>query len=112
MELNFKIWVTHGGEMVFGKGRAQLLEAVERSGSISEAARALGLSYRHAWSMISASEKRLGCALVERSRGGRGGGKARVTDCGRRLLACYRRAEAEFAALAEKKGEGFEDVAG
>ena len=103
MELNFKIWLTHGGEMVFGRGRAELLEAIDRTGSISAAARRMGLSYRHAWAMLDSSEKHLRRELVERARGGAGGGGARMTAYGRRLLERYRSVETEFAALAGKK---------
>ena len=60
MELRSKVWLLHKGKMVFGRGRAELLEAIGRTGSISAAARELELSYRHAWPMIRARAKRLG----------------------------------------------------
>ncbi|MHC4714882.1 MAG: winged helix-turn-helix domain-containing protein [Planctomycetota bacterium] len=110
MELNFKIWLTHNGEMVLGKGRAQLLEAVDAAGSIAAAARSVDLSYRHAWAMISSSEKRLGRALVERFRGGRGGGTARLTSYAQRLLNTYRGLQVRFAQLAERTGKGLKGI--
>ena len=100
MELNSKIWITHKGEMVFGRGRAQLHEAVERTGSLSEAARRLGLSYRHAWSMLDSSERHLGKALVKRTRGGAGGGGAALTAAGRNLLGKYLAIEQRFEEFA------------
>lgn len=77
MELNAKVWMSQNGRVVFGRGRAELLDAIDAAGSISAAARRLGMSYRHAWTILRTSEKRLGRPLVHRSRGGAGGGGAR-----------------------------------
>jgi len=102
MELKAKIWIERGGKLVFGRGRAELLEATERTGSMSAAARELGMSYRHAWSMLRASEQRLGKPLLERRRGGAGGGGARLTPLGKALLVKFRSIEKEFWDLARK----------
>jgi len=93
MNLRAKIWFELGGEHIFGPGRAALLEAVEREGSIQAAAAKVGLSYRHAWSMLRASQRRWDRKLIETSRGGVGGGGARLTDAGRALLRAFRRIE-------------------
>ncbi len=103
MEIKSKVWLMNEGRMVFGKGRRELLEAILAAGSISAAARGLGLSYRHAWSMINSSEKRLRRKLVERVRGGAGGGGARITAYAARLLEKYRSIEREFERLAGEK---------
>ncbi len=100
MELRSKVWLLHNGKMVFGKGRAELLEAIGRTGSISAAARELELSYRHAWTMIRASEKRLGLTLLRRTKGGSGGGGATLTGEARALLSRYREAETKIRSLA------------
>ena len=99
MEIHAKVWLTHGGKMVISRGRAQLLEAVEATGSSSAAARELGMSYRHAWSMLRASEEHIGRPLLEKSRGGVRGGGARLTPYGHRLLKQYRELEARFESL-------------
>ncbi len=96
MELNAKAWITHNGQPVFSKGRAELLEAVDATGSISAAARRLDMSYRHAWSMIRSSEDRLGRSLLERTQGGAHGGGARLTDAARELLKAYRSIESSL----------------
>jgi len=103
MKLKWKAWLEDDGELVFGPGRARLLRCIDRHGSLSAAAEEMDMSYRHAWSMLRASERRLGRALVERKRGGSGGGGARVTDAGRKLLACFERLETEFHRFAEDK---------
>ena len=103
MELKAKLWIEEDGLLVFGKGRAQLLRAIERTGSISAAAREMGMSYRHAWAMLKASEQRLGRPLLRRSRGGAGGGGTELTTHGRALLEKFRSVEAEFMELAGEK---------
>lgn len=106
MKLRAKIWIERGGEHLFGRGRAELLEAVQREGSIQAAAEKMGVSYRHAWTMLKTSEQRWGKKLVETTRGGTGGGGARVTEAGRRLLDAFRRIESRLEELIkEQQGE-------
>ena len=102
MKVKSKLWVTINGGTVFGRGRAALLEEIASTGSISAAARNMGLSYRHAWTMLTASEKRLGFPLVERVRGGRGGGGARLTENARRLLERFRSLESKVQKVTEE----------
>ncbi|MCK4911816.1 MAG: winged helix-turn-helix domain-containing protein [Thermodesulfovibrionales bacterium] len=80
MEVRSKLWIEVDGEPVFGRGRRMLLEAVEKHGSISQAARAIDVSYRRAWSYINAMEERLGIKLVRRRTGGKNGGGAALTE--------------------------------
>jgi molybdate transport system regulatory protein len=76
---------------VFGQGKARLLAAVAEYGSLREAAARLKISYRKAWGDLRKVEACLGVALVERERGGLGGGRTRLTPSAQRLLAAYRR---------------------
>ncbi|MHC5034717.1 MAG: winged helix-turn-helix domain-containing protein [Planctomycetota bacterium] len=103
MKLRGKVWIEVEGQHVFGRGRAALLEAIERTGSIQAAAAKLGLSYRHAWTMLKTSEQRWGRKLVETVRGGRGGGGARVTEAGRGLVRLFRRLEGQLGNLLEEQ---------
>jgi len=103
MRLKSKLWITHDGGTVFGRGRAALLERIARTGSISAAAREMNLSYRHAWTMLTTSEKHLGFRLVERTRGGRGGGGARLTEKARRLVEHFRELEEDVLRLTREK---------
>lgn len=59
------IWLENGGELYFGIGRAQLLYRIQSYGSITKAARSMGMSYRAAWGKIHQSEQALGVKLVE-----------------------------------------------
>lgn len=73
----------------FGPGKARLMEAVERTGSLQEACKDMGLSYSKGSRMIKNTEKQLGIRLVERWTGGNGGGGSRLTPEGKNLLARY-----------------------
>lgn len=77
------VWLEHEGELFFGIGRAQILYNIQRYGSITKAARSMGMSYRAAWGKIQQSERALGVKLVEQ-RGARREG-VRLTREGEEL---------------------------
>ena len=76
-----------------GPGKAALLEALKRTGSISAAGRALDMSYRRAWLLIHSVNQAYKEPLVEASKGGAGVGGAQLTPLGREVLSIYRRME-------------------
>jgi molybdate transport system regulatory protein len=79
----------NGGD--FGPGKADLLDAVARTGSISEAARSMAMSYRRAWMLLDSASKLLGGRrLIVAATGGTKGGGARLTPFGREVVATYR----------------------
>ncbi len=86
MNIRSKIWIEIDGKPVFGRGRRFLLEAIDRHGSINQAAKEINISYRKAWSYLKAMEKRLGITLVERRAGGKNGGGAALTAEARTFL--------------------------
>ncbi len=75
--------------MVLGWGKIMLLRQVAETGSISEAAKRMDISYNHAWSLIRTMNDCFRSPLVESSRGGAGGGGAILTDTGKKALALY-----------------------
>jgi len=85
--------------------RAALLVALEAHGSISAAARAVGMSYKGAWMAIDALNRFVGEPLVDAETGGSGGGGARLTDTGRRVLAFHQALTALQARLLAGHGE-------
>jgi len=91
MEIKVKIMLTDdNGQGFFGGGRYRLLREIAGEGSLKKAAQKLGLSYRKAWGDIRAIEEHLGFAVVERHRGGSGGGGAsKLTDKAKKLLEVY-----------------------
>jgi molybdate transport system regulatory protein len=82
--------VTLSDTFYLGPGRADLLEGIDKTGSIAEAAKGMGMSYKRAWSLVQALNDGYGAALVETQRGGSGQG-ANLTDDGRSVLDAYRR---------------------
>jgi len=83
---------TDDGRPLVGKGRARLLELVDSTGSLTEAARAMGMSYRNAWGVLREVSSAAGGPVVVSRRGGRRGGATRLSPLGRGLLEEYRRA--------------------
>ncbi|WP_119157026.1 TOBE domain-containing protein [Caldimonas tepidiphila] len=85
-----------------GETRVRLLEQIERLGSISQAARAVPMSYKAAWDAVDTLNNLAPQPLVERVSGGRQGGGTRLTDYGRRIVAMYRALEREYQAALDR----------
>ena len=87
----------------FGPGKADLLEAVDRCGSITAAAKDLGMSYRRAWLLLDSMNKTFCAPVIDASFGGKSGGGSKLTSTGRTVLDIYRRLQgkAEAAVTAE-----------
>jgi molybdate transport system substrate-binding protein len=77
------VWLERHGRAVLGEGLLALLECIDRCGSITRAAREVGVSYRHAWVTIKQINEAAGEPLVTASAGGSRGGGAALTPCGR-----------------------------
>src|SRR6188768_2685407 len=75
--------------IAMGPGKADLLKAIDASGSISAAARSLGMSYRRAWLLVDTMNQSFKAPVVETLTGGQKGGGARVTDTGHEVLRRY-----------------------
>ncbi len=103
MEIRSKVWIEVSGEPVFGRGRRFLLEAIEKYGSINQAAKEINISYRKAWAYIKAMEERLGIRLVERQKGGKNGGGANLTDDARVFLRKYEMVERDVREFVDGK---------
>jgi molybdate transport system regulatory protein len=88
--------------IAMGPGKADLLKAIDQSGSISAAARALGMSYRRAWLLVDTMNQSFKTPVVETLTGGQKGGGARVTETGHEVLQRYLEMEAKAAASVKK----------
>ena len=75
-----------GGKSFGGKGRIELLSQINSSGSISQAAKNMKMSYKAAWDAVDMMNNLAGETLVERSKGGKGGGGAQLTERGKRMI--------------------------
>ncbi len=93
-----------GTRPIFGHGKAKLLEAIEKFGSISAAARNINMSYRRAWLLTDSMNKNFVSPLIESSLGGKGGGGAKLTKEGKKVLKLFRDMElkAQNALVKEK----------
>ncbi|RKR06820.1 molybdate transport system regulatory protein [Kushneria sinocarnis] len=87
--------------LVFGPGKADLLAGIERTGSISAASRAMGMSYRKAWQLMETLNSHFVSPVVETRTGGVRQGGARLTPFGRDLLGRYQQLEARARADAD-----------
>src|SRR5829696_4170662 len=101
--VQFRLRVRKGAHVAIGPGKVALLEAVAASGSITGAAKALGMSYRRAWLLIDEMNQCLRAPVVSTETGGPGGGGARLTDAGASLVLQYREIERKTAAAIENK---------
>jgi molybdate transport system regulatory protein len=90
-----RIRVRHKEAIALGPGKVDLLEAIEKVGTLAEAARSLGMSYMRAWHLLQTMNACFKEPLVHTSRGGAERGGAHLTETGKAVLAAYRRMEAE-----------------
>lgn len=91
-----KVWLEKDGELYMGWGRVMLLERIDKFGSIAEAARSMSLSYRNAWLWVEAVNRLAPAPLVEKTTGGAGGGHARLTEEGRKVISEYKELHTRF----------------
>ena len=99
-QVGVRVWVERQGQAVLGEGRADLLAAIERTHSISAAARLLGISYRHAWMLVQQTNEASGEPLVVAATGGLKGGGAQLTPRGKLALEIFARLRDEVRSTA------------
>jgi molybdate transport system regulatory protein len=90
------------GEIALGPGKAELLGHIAKTGSISEAARRMEMSYNRAWLLVRTMNRSFKQPLVTSSRGGDKHGGAELTKSGREVLNLYRTLESKFAVASRK----------
>jgi len=84
-----KVWVENSEGKVIGPGRIELLERIQKSGSIRQAALQMSMSYRQAWQLIEHMNSQLKVPVVISYRGGKGGGHAEITPEGQKVIDQY-----------------------
>jgi molybdate transport system regulatory protein len=105
---NLVVRIKFPAERQLGPGKIDLLEGIERTGSISAAAREMDMSYRRAWLLVDELSHLFSRPVVNRSTGGSHGGGAQLTDFGRALVAAFRRIEARTMATVREELAAFE----
>ena len=88
-KIKSRIWIEADGHILLGEGRISLLKAIDETGSLSKAAKSLGMSYKKAWSLIDAVNKRAEKQVTTSSIGGKGGGGAELTEYGKSLVETF-----------------------
>ncbi|WP_265501715.1 winged helix-turn-helix domain-containing protein [Paracoccus beibuensis] len=92
--LRIKLRLEYDSPLILGPGKAELLARIDRLGSISAAAREMGMSYKRAWTLVEEMNVAFAEPVIDSARGGAGGGGARVTQTGQAVLRHYRALEA------------------
>lgn len=107
-----RIRIVFGKDEMIGPGKAELLERIERCGSIAAAGREMNMSYKRAWQLIGTLNAMFREPLVDSTRGGPGGGGAALTDAGRAVLRHYRAFEADAAGAGAARLEALRAMLG
>ncbi|AXT21159.1 LysR family transcriptional regulator [Flavobacteriaceae bacterium AU392] len=85
-KIKSRIWIEADGNILLGEGRVRLLKAIGETGSLTKAAKSLEMSYKKAWGLVDAVNKRAKEPVVVTSTGGKGGGGAVLTTHGQHLV--------------------------
>jgi molybdate transport system regulatory protein len=109
IEFSGRFWLNREGHGYLGAGRIALLEHIDECGSISQAARRIGMSYKTAWDAVEAMNNLAERPLVVRATGGKGGGGTHLTEYGRQVIAGYRLMEAEHRRFLARMEAGVRD---
>lgn len=91
-----RVWLEGVEGTFLGYGRVVLLERIRDYGSISQAAKSMEMSYKHAWDLLESMNRQAGGKLVETCRGGKQGGGAKLTPAGVKAIALFRYYHARF----------------
>lgn len=94
--LQIRARLMHGAEIAMGPGKAELLQAIADTGSISGAARKMGMSYRRAWLLVDTMNRCFVSPLVSSAAGGAQGGGAQLTPLGAEVLTLYNTLQGEM----------------
>ena len=110
IHLEGAVWMKVGAANLGGHGRVGLLRVIAEKGSITQAAKAIGMSYKAAWDAVDTMNNLAGEPLVERSTGGRGGGSTQLTPRGRQLIERFSQIEATHRRFVQMLSEETSDL--
>jgi len=101
--VNGSLWIECNGERFFGPGPVELLERINKTGSINKAAKQMQMSYKKAWEIINALNSTASDPFVITHTGGTSGGGSVVTDEAKAMIARYKQLRERFAVFLEKE---------
>ena len=105
MKLEGQFWITQDGKNLAGQARIELLTQIANTGSITQAAKALGISYKSAWDSVDAMNNAAGSPLLARAAGGKGGGGTQLTAAGQQLIDAFARYQQEHQRFLDRLSE-------
>jgi molybdate transport system regulatory protein len=101
-QLRVRCWIDIDGERFFGPGRAELLQLIHETGSISKAAKSMGMSYKKAWDMVEGLNTNARKPYVIAHKGGEKGGGTEVTPAGLEMLKAYQKLSGKLLSIIDK----------
>jgi len=104
--VNGSLWIEGDGQRFFGPGPVELLELIEKTGSISKAAKGMGMSYKKAWEMVNRINGMGAAPFVLTSVGGEDGGGSRISAEAKEMIAWYRALRERFGEFLERESKG------
>ena len=97
------LWIECGKERFFGPGRVELLQQIEKTGSINKAAREMNMSYKKAWEMVNALNTQAARPFVITQTGGENGGGSVITAEAKQLILYHQQMRQRFMEFLEKE---------
>ena len=107
MEIKYKIWIDENSELVFGRGRNDILQALNEEHSLNAAAKKLRMSFRGAWGRIKVSQERMGIKLITISDNHR---TSQLTQEARAISARFEKLEKDMEKLIREADQDFEKL--
>jgi molybdate transport system regulatory protein len=107
VEIKRRIWIEADGIRFIGPGKIQLLELIKAHGSVSQAAKAMNMSYRKAWLLVDELNEVAGQPVVLTQKGGQSGGGAQVTGYRDELIVYFKALDHRFCTFLEQEKRNF-----
>jgi molybdate transport system regulatory protein len=99
--VNGSLWLEGNGARFFGPGPVELLQLIEDTGSINQAARKMGMSYKKAWEIVSRLNEKMGSPMVITATGGEKGGGSTISEEAKQMIAWYNSLRERFRKFME-----------
>jgi molybdate transport system regulatory protein len=104
--VNGSLWLEGNGIRFFGPGPVELLERIEKTGSINQAAKQMGMSYKKAWALVNNLNVMTSHPLVITSTGGEKGGGSTISEDARQMITWHRQLRERFRLFLEEETSG------
>lgn len=110
-KVNGRLWIEGDGQRFFGPGPVELLEHISETGSINQAAKKMGLSYKKAWTLVNNMNAMASQPFVITSTGGEKGGGSSISEEAKQMIAYHRQLRERFCVFLETETRNLIDKA-